>query len=109
MKLSGYAPRSSADGSIHFPILECWNPVTKCVSIAADVNGKRVLCRVPETVLKKRFGAIQDGGPTAQVVANRRVIEAAATELIRRKAFTPDGNVDIKLEDLREVKLAATA
>ncbi len=98
MKLSGYTPRNSADGLIHFPILECWNPVTKCVSIAADVNGRRVLCRIPETVLKKRFDAA-DGGPTAQVSANRRVIEAAATGLIQRKAFAADGNVDIRLED----------
>jgi Protein of unknown function (DUF1488) len=98
MKLSGYTPRGSADGTIHFPILECWNPVTKCVSIAADVNGRRVLCRIPETVLKKRFDA-HDGGPTAQVAANRRVIEAAASVLIQRKAFATDGMIDIRLED----------
>lgn len=98
MKLSGYAPRTSADGNIHFPILECWNPVTKCVSIAADVSGRRVLCRIPESVLKKRFKAAE-GGPTAQVTANRAAIEAAATSVIQRKAYAADGNVDLKLED----------
>lgn len=102
MKLSGYGPRTSADGIIHFPILECWNPMTKCVSIAADVNGRRVLCRIAETVIKKRFAA-QDGAPTAVVAANRRAIEAAATSLITRKAFAADGMIDIRLEDLREI------
>lgn len=100
MKLSGYTPRSAGDGSIHFPILECWNPMTRCVSIAADVNGRRVLCRIAETVLKKRFGAAADG-PTAQVAANRRVIEAAASALISRKAFAADGMIDIRLEDFK--------
>jgi len=100
MKLSGYPSRNPVEGSIQFPILECWNPVTKCVSIAADVNGRRVLCRITESVLAKRFAAVE-GGPTAQVVANRRTIEAAATGLIQRKAFASDGMIDIRLEDIR--------
>ena len=98
MKLSAHAPRANADGSIHFPILECWNPVTRCVSIAADVNGRRVLCRIHEAVLKKRFRGAS-GDATAQVVANRPAIEAAATVLIQRKRFAADGHVDLKLED----------
>lgn len=100
MKLSGYTPRNAVDGVIQFPILECWNPLTKCVSIAADVNGRRVLCRIAETVLKKRFASVE-GGPTAQVVANRRAIEAAATGLIQKKAFAADGMIDIGIEDIR--------
>ena len=99
MKLSGYGPRSSADGSIHFPILECWNPMTKCVSIAADVNGRRILCRIPEAVVRERF-AQEDTAPAATVAANRRVVEAAATTLIQRKSFAADGMIDIRLEDL---------
>ncbi|MGH8596027.1 MAG: DUF1488 family protein [Gammaproteobacteria bacterium] len=102
MKLSSSGPRNAADGVIHFPILECWNPMTKCVSIAADVSGRRVLCRIAETVIKKRYAA-QDGAPTAVVAANRREIEAAATGLIQRKAFAADGMIDIRFEDFREV------
>ncbi len=101
MKLTGYGPRSSADGAIHFPILECWNPVTKCVSIAADVNGRRVLCRISDKVIEKRFAGAP-AAPTATVSANRRTIEAAATTLITRKAFAADGMIDIKLEDLAQ-------
>lgn len=100
MKLSGYPSRNPVEGSVRFPILECWNPLTKCVSIAADVNGRRVLVRIAETVLTKSFAA-EAGGPTAQVVANRGAIEAAATRLILRKAYADDGMIDIRIEDLR--------
>jgi hypothetical protein len=99
MKLSAQSPRSSVDGTIRFPILECWNPLTECVSIAADVNGRRILCRVAGTVLRAQFPG--DGSPTETVVANRSAIEAAAASLITRKRFAKDGMIDIHLEDLR--------
>ncbi len=98
MSYGVYGPHKSADGTVQFPRLECWNPMTRCVSIAADVNGRRVLCRIAESVLRARYEA-GPLSPTATVSANRREIEAAASALISRKAFAPDGMIDIELHD----------
>jgi hypothetical protein len=99
MKLSGYSSSTQTAGSIKFPILVCWNPMTRCVSIAADVNGRRVLCRIPEKVVHAKFNCT-DQEATLTVTANRPAVEAAATTLIQRKSFASDGMIDIALEDL---------
>ena len=99
MKRSSYGPSAQAAGVIQFPILVCWNPMTRCVSIAADMNGRRILCRIPETVVHAKFNCL-DQEATLTVTANRPAVEAAAKTLIQRKSFASDGMIDIPLEDL---------
>lgn len=99
MKLSGYGPRKTGDGEISFPILECWNPMTNVATIAADVNGRRVLCRIAGSVLQQKFQAAANRLMEA-VTANRPQIEAAAVKVITRKGIIDHDAIDIRLEDL---------
>lgn len=89
----------SGDGKILFPKLQSWNPMTKVATIAADVDGKRVLCRISEDDLKKKFNASGDALMKA-VTENRTQIETAARTLIENKIYEDDGSVVIQYKDL---------
>jgi hypothetical protein len=84
---------------IYFPALECWNPMTGVATIAADINKKRICCRISIEVLQERFHASAEN-PMQSVKANRPVIEAAARKLIENRAYKEDGSIMIQRSDI---------
>lgn len=99
MNLSRKKTSSANDNEISFPLLECWNPMTHVATIAAQVGGRRVLCRISHDVLKKKFKA-SSTEPMRAIANNRKAIQIAARALIERKAFEADGNIIIRQKDL---------
>ena len=99
MNLTGYRTAASDDDKVTFPLLESWNPMTKVATVAAQISGRRVLCRISMDVLKKKFRASPDK-PMEAVAQNRAIIQAAAKELIENKAFEEDGSIVIRQKDL---------
>ena len=73
--------------------------MTKVATIAAQVNKKRVLCRISMEVLKKKFHASADE-PMLAVAENRAVLQAKARVLIENKAFEEDGSIVIRSKDI---------
>ncbi len=99
MNLTGYRTQKSDDNTISFPLLECWNPMTKVATIAAQVSGKRVLCRIPMDVLKRKFRASTEA-PMQSIVTNRSLIQSAAKKLIEKEAYEEDGSILIRQKDI---------
>lgn len=99
MYVSHYRTRASQETGISFPLLECWNPLTRVASIAAQVNNRRVLCRISMEVLQKRFRASAEE-PMRSVAENRSTIQAAARKLIERESFEEDGSILIRQKDI---------
>ena len=98
MYLTRHKSPSSDESNISFPILECWNPMTKVATIAAQVDKRRVLCRVSMEVLQKKFHAsVED--PMRAVTENRSALEARARALIENDAFEEDGSIVIRSRD----------
>ena len=87
------------DGSISFPALQCWNPVTKVATIAAQVSGRRVSCRLKIDDLRKRF-QILPGEPMQSVTNYRTEIENAIRKLVGNNNFEDDGSIIIGYQDL---------
>ncbi len=88
----------SDDGSILFPSLQCWNPVTKVATIAAEVGGRRVSCRIKIDDLRKKFHIFPDE-PMQSVTTYRMEIESAARKLIDKKKFE-----EVWLHSLTKIK-----
>jgi Protein of unknown function (DUF1488) len=84
---------------ISFPRLECWNDMTKMATVVAEVDKKRVLCRISSESLRVKFGAL-DGKLMQAVVLHRSEIQEAAMRLIERDNYEADGSVLIKTADL---------
>ncbi len=84
---------------ISFPRLECWNNMTKMATVVAEVDKKRVLCRISSESLMVKFGA-SDDKLMQSVVQHRMVIQEAAKRLIERDDFQEDGSVLIQTADL---------
>jgi hypothetical protein len=103
MDLTHCKTPAKSNSEISFPILECWNPMTKVATIAAEINGKRVLCRISMEILQKSFRASADQ-PMRSVVENRSVIEAAAKNLIENKAYEEDGHIVIQQRDINFIE-----
>ena len=99
MYLTRHQTKASDVNEISFPMLESWNPMTKVASIAAEVNKKRVLCRISMAVLKKKFRASTDT-PMQAVAENRVVLQAAARRLIEAEGYEEDGSIVIRLKDI---------
>ena len=99
MYRSGSKSSSLDDPQIGFPLVECWNPITNVATLAAEVNKKRVLCRISADVLAKRFQAPADQ-PMQAVAENRPVLHAAARTLIENGAYEQDGSIVIRQGDL---------
>lgn len=95
MHLTRHKTSSSGDTDITFPMLECWNPMTKVATIAAQVDQKRVLCRIPMDVLQKKFRATAEE-PMLAVAENRSAIQAKARTLIESQSFEEDGSIVIR-------------
>lgn len=93
--------RSSASGEtgVSFPKLECWNPMTKVATVAAEVGNKRVLCRISMEVLQDKFCASVEA-PMRAVAEHRKIIEEAAKRLIEDESYEEDGSILIRARDL---------
>ncbi|MGZ8214262.1 MAG: DUF1488 domain-containing protein [Methylosarcina sp.] len=84
---------------ISFPRLESWNNMTKMATVVAQVDKKRVLCRISYESLRTKFGASDD--KFMQSVAQHRTdIQEAAKRLIERDDYEVDGSVLIRTDDL---------
>ena len=92
MRLTRQRKPIPGETEISFPLLECWNPMTHVATIAAEVNKRRVLCRISFEVLQECFDASEDA-PMKAVAENRTVIQANARRLIEREAFEEDGSI----------------
>jgi len=99
MYLTRHKTSSSDETEVSFPMLECWNPMTKVASIAAQVDQRRVLCKISMETLQKKFQASADE-PMRAVAENRSVLQAKARILIESEAFEEDGSVIIRTKDL---------
>jgi hypothetical protein len=98
MQLSRRRAPTSGDDTVHFPRLECWNPMTKVATIAAEINKQRILCRISLDVLRKKYKASVEA-PMDAVADNRAALQAAARKLIEAKAFEEDGSIRIRMRD----------
>jgi len=84
---------------ISFPRLESWNNLTKMATVVAQVDKKRVLCRISYESLRAKFGASDD--KFMQSVAQHRAdIQEAAKRVIERDDYEADGSVLIQTSDL---------
>ena len=101
MHLTQYRTPSSAGKEISFPKLECWHPVAQVASVAANVNKKRVLCRISLKTLVDKYGASIEA-PMQSVAQHRTAIQNAARKLIERDIFEEDGSVLIRALDLEQ-------
>ena len=99
MDLTSYKTSSSNELGISFPVLESWNPMTKMATIAAQVEKRRILCRISMEVLQKKFHASTDE-PMRAVAENRSVLQAKARMLIENEAFEEDGSIIIRMKDI---------
>jgi hypothetical protein len=99
MYLTRHKVSTSDETEISFPMLECWNPMTKVASIAAQVDQRRVLCRISMEVLQKKFQASADE-PMRAVAENRSLLQAKARILIENEAFEEDGSILIRSKDI---------
>lgn len=97
--MTGGRTRKTDDNEILFPLLESWNPMTNVATIAAQVGGKRVLCRISLEVLKKKFRA-SASEPMQSVSKNRARIRNAARMLIERESYEEDGSILIRHGDI---------
>ncbi|MGR8952264.1 MAG: DUF1488 domain-containing protein [Gammaproteobacteria bacterium] len=85
---------------ISFPRLESWNNMTKTATIVAQVDKKRVLCRISYESLRIKFGA-SDDKIMQSVVKHRSDIQVAARNLIEGDYYQEDGSVLIQTGDLQ--------
>ncbi len=99
MHLTHRRASSSEETGISFPRLECWNPMTEVATVAAEVNKKRVLCRISMEILQDKFSASTEA-PMRAVAEHRAVIQAAAKKLIEDGAYEEDGSIVIRSTDL---------
>jgi plasmid replication initiation protein len=99
MQLTHHRISESGDTMISFPRLECWNNLAKMATVVAEVDKKRVLCRISLESLKDKFGATDDE-IMQSVAQHRSAIQEAARTLIERESYEEDGSVLIKTRDL---------
>jgi hypothetical protein len=99
MRFTRNKNKSKAENKITFPLLQCWNPMTNVVTIAAQVNGERVLCKISSKFLHAVFPKSAKD-PMDIVTANRSRIENAARKLIQNNSFDKDGYIIIDSADL---------
>ena len=99
MQLNHCRKSASGNTGISFPKLECWNTMTKVATVAAEVNKKRVLCRISLEILRNKFG-VSEEEPMRSVALHRTVIQEAARKLIENEVYEEDGSVLIRACDL---------
>ena len=99
MQLTSYPNSTSVDAGISFPRLESWNTLTKVATIAAEVNKKRVLCRISSRILRDKFGSSEEDSMKS-IVQHRTEIQEAARKLIECGGYEDDGSILIRAGDL---------
>ena len=85
--------------AISFPRLECWNDMTKVATIVAEVDKKRILCRISLKIMRLKFG-VSDEEPMRFVALHRMAIQDAARKLIEDEVYEVDGSILVKGCDL---------
>lgn len=95
----GNRPYSSREAGTSFPQLECWSPITKSATFAAQVDGRRVICYLAATLLLRRYPECAPD-PMRALKEHRDAIQAAALRIIERDGFEPDGTVVVREADL---------
>jgi len=93
--------KKTGDGSISFPGLHSWNPVTEVITIAAQVSGDRVSCRIDFADIKSKFKEVSEE-PLIAIKAYRNEIETAARKLIENNNYEKDGSILISFNDLSD-------
>ena len=73
--------------------------MAKVATVAAEVDKKRVLCRISLEILRDRFGA-SENEPMQSVAEHRTVIQEAARKLIENEIYEEDGSVLIRAHDI---------
>ncbi len=73
--------------------------MTQVATIAADVDKRRVLCRVSLKVLQEKFHASSEE-PMRSIVDNRTLLQESAKILIENEAFEEDGSIVIRIQDI---------
>jgi len=73
--------------------------MTKVATIAAEVDKKRILCRISLEIMIDRYGASKED-PMQSVVQHREAIQEAARTLIENQVFEEDGSVLIRASDI---------
>jgi hypothetical protein len=68
------------------------------VTVAADVDKRRVLCRVSLDILRDNFGSSKKT-PMQFVAQHRAAIQEVAKVVIENGVFEEDGSVVIRAED----------
>ncbi len=101
MEIIVHKQKKTDDGSISFPGLHCWNPVTEVITIAAQVSGNRVSCRIDLADIESKFKAVSEE-PLITVKTYRKEIESAARKLIENKNYEKDGSILISFNDLSD-------
>ncbi len=91
--------KKTGDDSISFPGLYCWNPVTEVITIAAQVSGNRVSCRIDFADIESKFKEVSEE-PLIAVKTYRNEIESAARKLIENNSYEKDGSILISFKDL---------
>lgn len=99
MQLTPHRPSVSDSTGISFPRLECWNPMTKVATIAAEINKKRVLCRISLEIIIEKYGTSEED-PMQLVVQHRAAIQEAARKLIENEVYEEDGSILIRERDI---------
>jgi hypothetical protein len=89
----------SDKNEITFPKLESWNPVSQVATIVAEVNKRRVLCRISFDLLQNKFCA-SSALPMNSVRMNRSLLESAARKLLMESAYEEDGSIVIRAKDI---------
>jgi len=91
--------KKTGGDSISFPGLHCWNPVTEVITIAAQVSGNRVSCRIDFADVESKFKEVSEE-PLITVKTYRKELESAARKLIENKNYEKDGSIIINFKDL---------
>ncbi|MCG8379842.1 MAG: DUF1488 domain-containing protein [Proteobacteria bacterium] len=99
MKLTQYKSSLSNNSKILFPKLESWNPMNQVATIAAQVDKKRVLCRISKEVLEL-VSKDKETDPMNILLNNRYLFEEKARKLIESKAYEEDGSIIIRKADM---------
>jgi uncharacterized protein DUF1488 len=85
--------------NISFPKLESWNPMHEVATIAANVDKKRVLCRISKEVLSL-VAKNKKADPMTTLADNINLFEKKARLLIENEAYEKDGSIIIRKVDM---------
>ncbi len=71
--------------------------MTNNATFAANVNGRRIMCRIETAALLKSNPALE---PMKALAASRAAIQATAKGLIEKERFEDDGSILIRKADI---------